>query len=89
MPAEPLASPPPQPADERAATRTASIPSVTAPPPNSWESAVRVSLPPPSDALPKPPAPDPTPVQAAQPGWFDIVKSWALAVIGFISGFWA
>jgi hypothetical protein len=77
----------------RAVTRTATIPLVVTQPPDPWESMVRVSLPAPSAAVPKPDVPADTPTtgeRAEQPsGWFDALKRWTSAVLGFISQLWA
>jgi Flp pilus assembly protein TadD len=79
----------------RAVTRTATIPLVVTPPPDPWESMVRVSLPSPSAAAPKPdasvPADTPNTSEPAEqpPGWFDALKRWTSAVLGFISRLWA
>ena len=73
--------------------RTAPVPLVLAPARDSWESMVRVSLPPAADATPKPvlaAAQDNTPMPSAKPAsWSDIVKGWVTAALGFISAFWA
>jgi hypothetical protein len=79
----------------RAVTRTAAIPLVVTTPPDSWESMVRVSLPPPSADLTQPdvavPAgPPAAPEQARQPsGWYGALKGWGSAVLGFINQLWA
>ena len=92
--AELAATPQPQPAGvTRAVTRTATIPLVVTPPSDSWESIVRVSLPPPSAAVQVSntvaAADLPIARQDAEPsGWSDTLRRWSSAVLGFINRLW-
>lgn len=76
-----------------AVTRTAPVPLVLAPPRDSWESMVRVSLPQASPAAREPAVhPDQGIVTQPQPepsGWSEILKRWSSAMLGFISNLWA
>jgi len=89
-----LATVQPQPAGvTRAVTRTATIPLVVTAPSDSWESILRVSFPAPSAAVQASntvvAADPPIPSQDAEPsGWFDALRRWSSAVLGFISQLW-
>jgi tetratricopeptide (TPR) repeat protein len=71
-------------------TRTAGTALAVTPSPESWESMVRVALPEPYAELhPAPPARPAAPVQRRPEGWFDVLKRWTFAVLGFLSRLWA
>ena len=76
-----------------AVSRTAPVPLVLAAARDSWESMVRVSLPPATDAGPKPVAradqSNPSEPSAKPATWSVLVKGWVRAALGSISAFWA
>lgn len=97
--AEPAANPSPQSAfmtrpagATNAASKTGGAPLVLAPPRNSWESMVRVSLPQSSAATPtatEQPDQNAASEPPAEPAtWSNLLTRLASAALGFISSFW-